>query len=55
MGPAIQWKKIAGSWDVIFHQYEGIDADLVWSIVEHDLAPLERCLQTLLERLSEVA
>jgi uncharacterized protein with HEPN domain len=54
MEPAIQWRKIAGLRDVIIHQYEGIDAELVWSIVEHDLAPLERRLQTLLERLSEM-
>ena len=51
MDPAIQWKKIAGLRDVMIHQYEGIDAELVWSIVERDLGPLESRLKTLLNRL----
>ncbi len=54
MDPAIQWKKIAGLRDVIIHQYEGIDAELVWSIIERDLEPLGRRLQALLDRLGEM-
>ena len=30
----IPWKKMAGTRDVIIHDYSGIDIDLVWEIVK---------------------
>ena len=48
-------EKIAGLRDVMIHQYEGVDAALVWSIVERDLEPLECQLRALLDRLSEMS
>ena len=35
--PAISWKWFAGPRDVLIHQYEGVDLNQVWRIVESAL------------------
>lgn len=35
--PNVEWKKIAGTRDVIIHQYFAIDLNLVWKIIKEDL------------------
>lgn len=44
LAPAIQWKRIAGMRDVLIHQYEGVDLEKVWSVVEKELPPLKESL-----------
>jgi uncharacterized protein with HEPN domain len=35
--PEIEWKKIKGLRNILVHEYFGIDALLIWQIVQHDL------------------
>lgn len=46
--PSTPWRKIAGVGNILRHDYEGIDDRAMWGIVEHDLEPLRRVLESLL-------
>ena len=52
--PAIPWRALEGLRDVITHQYEGIDLERVWVIVEQDLPRLKEAISTLLPPLEQL-
>lgn len=37
----IEWKKIVGTRDRLVHHYFGVDLDVVWQIVKHDIPDLK--------------
>lgn len=43
----IEWKKMAGTRDRLIHDYQGIDYDIVWDIVETKLPLLKHQLKNL--------
>jgi uncharacterized protein with HEPN domain len=45
----IPWRQIAGMRDRLTHAYFGVDLDLVWRVIERDLAPLDTAVGELLE------
>lgn len=49
--PNIPWKKIAGTRDVVIHDYSGIDIDLVWQIVKEEISILKNQILELMENL----
>ena len=52
--PEIPWRAMAGLRDVLIHQYEGIDLEKVWAIVEKDLPGLRQSITALLPPLEQL-
>ncbi len=52
--PEIPWRALAGLRDVLIHQYEGVDLEKVWAIVEHELPGLRRAIAALLPPLDQL-
>ncbi len=47
--PDVPWVRIAGTRNVLAHQYLGVDLRLVWNIVERELTSLEQAVEGLIE------
>jgi uncharacterized protein with HEPN domain len=42
--PEIPWIQIAGTRNILAHQYLGVDNELIWNIVELELPQLEQAI-----------
>lgn len=42
--PTIPWKKMAGIRDHLFHNYSGINLDIVWNVVSKELSPIKETI-----------
>jgi uncharacterized protein with HEPN domain len=47
--PEIPWPQIIGMRNILAHRYFGIDVDIVWSAVEHDLPDLKQKVEPILD------
>jgi len=35
--PAVPWKRMAGVRDKLIHEYSGVDLEIVWKLIKHEL------------------
>jgi uncharacterized protein with HEPN domain len=52
--PEIQWHALAGLRDVLIHQYEGVDPERVWAVLENELPSLRTAIAALLPPLDRL-
>ncbi|MGM3305419.1 HepT-like ribonuclease domain-containing protein [Anabaena sp. WFMT] len=49
----VPWQQMAGLRDVLIHDYLKVNLNLVWQIIEQNLADLKSQVTTILQNLSE--
>jgi uncharacterized protein with HEPN domain len=47
--PAIPWREVTGLRNRLIHEYDEVDLDILWTIVQDDLPPLVKQLDSLLQ------
>ena len=47
--PDIPWRDVVGLRNRLIHGYDEVDFDVLWSIVERDLPPLIRALESAVD------
>ena len=47
----VDWRKIKDFRNFVAHDYLGVDAEEVWQIIQHDLPPLKKAIDKILDAL----
>jgi len=49
--PEVPWRAVIGMRNVVAHGYDRVRLDIVWRVVQEELAPLERQIREILAEL----
>lgn len=52
--PLIDWFKITGLRNRLIHEYFGIDYDIVWQVLETEIAPLKESIEIIIRNETSV-
>ncbi len=53
--PKVQWKRMAGTRDIIIHRYFEVDWDIVWEIVKINVSELKNQISDVKNRLEKAS
>lgn len=48
--PNVPWKQIAGIGNILRHDYQSINGQIIWDTVQRDLTPLRSAIEDLMRR-----
>ena len=48
--PFVEWQKVTDFRNVLSHEYFGISKKIMWTIIKEKLPPLQKGIQTILEK-----
>lgn len=51
--PEVPWNAIIGMRNILVHEYDSVDIDIVWDVVQNELPTLKREIQALLQHLRD--
>jgi uncharacterized protein with HEPN domain len=49
LAPDVPWRQVAGMRDVVIHQYNRLDLEVIWKAVQEDLPAVEPSIRQALE------
>lgn len=49
--PGINWSEMAKIRDVLIHQYDGIDLEIVWETIKVDLVEVEKYVKDIYSKI----